>query len=351
MGEDGTMLKHNKVKNQQPPPDRSRAGSITGSSLVDVTFREREHSAVGTAKASHQEKRRAVRPTGARVSADDEALPSTLVGLGWSRARLLKEQDADTPAIRSRRPARRQGRGRWLLRLLILVPLVLGLIFGGHFLVTASYFQVQHIQIEGTRSEQLITAIQRLQLGGANIFLTNTSADTAQVEALPPVLSAAITRNLPDTLVVHVVERQPVLIWQVGSSAFHVDATGVLIDQTQQMNGLPVVSDEHQRDDNGKSFKPGGKIDPAIVQMARQLLERLPKEAGITSFSLRDTLDYGLVIVSADGWQARFGGPDDLDTKIKELAAILQLVKQQGQQLALIDIRFGFYPYYRLKGS
>lgn len=344
------MLKHNKAKNQQATPGRGRAGGITGSSLVDVTFHEREHTAVGAAKAARPVSR-VVRPVGARASAEDEPLPSTLIGLGWASARSLKEKDTETPAMRSRRPVRRSGRGRLLLRLLILVPLALGLIFGGHFLLTASYFQVQHIQIEGTRNEQLITAIQRLQLGGVNIFLANTSADAAQVEALPPVSSATVTRSLPDMLVVHVVERQPVLIWQVGSSAFQVDATGVLIDQVQQVNGLPVVSDEHQRDHNGYPFKPGGKIDPAMVQMARQLLERLPAEAGITSFSLHDTLDYGLVMVSADGWQARFGGPNDLDTKIKELTAILQLVKQQGQQLALVDVRFGYYPYYRLKGS
>lgn len=344
------MVKHNKAKNQQTFPGRGRAGGITGSSLVDVTFHEREHTAAGAAKAARPVGR-VVRPTGARASAEDEPLPSTLIGLGWASARSLKDKDAETPVMRSRRPVRRSGRGRWFLRLLILVPLVLGLIFGGHFLLTASYFQVQHIQIEGTRNEQLITAIQRLQLGGVNIFLANTGAEAAQVEALPPVSSATVTRSLPDTLVVHVVERQPVLIWQVGSSAFQVDATGVLIDQVQQVNGLPVVSDEHQRDHNGHPFKPGGKIDPAMVQMARQLLERLPAEAGITSFSLRDTLDYGLVMVSADGWQARFGGPDDLDTKIKELTAILQLVKQQGQQLALVDVRFGYYPYYRLKGS
>ena len=345
------MLKHAKAKNQQAPPESVRAGHIAGSSLVDVTFHEREHTAVDAAKASHQEKRRVVRPASARASVDDEPLPSTLIGLGWSSARSLKDKSADTPAIRTRRPARRSSRGRWLLRLLIWAPLALGLIFGGHFLLTASYFQVQHIQIEGTRNEQLITTIQQLQLGGANIFLANTSADAAQVEALPPVSSANVTRSLPDTLVVHVVERHPVLIWQVGSSTFQVDATGVLIDQVQQTNGLPVVSDEHQRDHNGQPFKPGEKIDPAMVQMARQLLERLPAEAGITSFSLHDTLDYGLVMVSADGWQARFGGPNDLDIKIKELTAILQLVKQQGQQLALVDVRFGFYPYYRLKGS
>lgn len=342
------MLKHNKTKNQPASLDRGRAGGITGSSLVDVTFREREHTA-GRLKAVHPA--RAARPAGARASAEEKPLPSTLIGLGWASARSLKDKDAETPVGRSRRPVRRSGRGRWLLRLLILVPLALGLIFGGHFLLTASYFQVQHIQIEGTRNEQLITAIQRLQLGGVNIFLANTGADAAQVEALPPVSSATVTRSLPDTLVVHVVERQPVLIWQVGSSAFQVDATGVLIDQVQQSNGLPVVSDEHQSDQNGRPFKPGGKIDPAMVQMARQLLERLPAEAGITSFSLHDTLDYGLVMVSADGWQARFGGPNDLDTKIKELTAILQLVKQQGQQLALVDVRFGYYPYYRLKGS
>jgi hypothetical protein len=73
-------------------------------------------------------------------------------------------------------------------------------------------------------------------------------------------------------------------------------------------------------------FKPGGKIVPAMVQMARQLLELLPTEASITSFSLHDTFDYRLVVASADGWQERFGGPDELDTRIKGLAVISQLV-------------------------
>ena len=85
--------------------------------------------------------------------------------------------------------------------------------------------------------------------------------------------------------------------------------------------------------------------------MAHQLLERIPTASGITRFTLSDTLAYGIVLNSADGWQARFGGPDSLDTKINELAAILQFIKQQGQQLALIDLRFGFYPYYRLKSQ
>ncbi len=269
-----------------------------------------------------------------------------MIGLSWARSGALKH--AQLPGASRRRPARSK-RERWIRRLLIAVPLLLAVVFGLHTLLTISYFEVHHVTVEGTRNGQIIAAIERLHLEGVNIFLADTSADAGRIKALPPVADASVTRNLPDTLLVHVVERQPVLIWQAGARLYSVDAGGTIIAQVQQTDGLPVVSDEHRSDQHGKPFAPGGKIDPKTIQMARQLLEQLPTASGITNFTLRDTLAYGMVLISQDGWQARFGGPDNLDTKITELTAILRLVRQQGQQLALVDLRFGFYPYYRLK--
>jgi cell division protein FtsQ len=269
-----------------------------------------------------------------------------MIGVGWARSGALKHAEMQASPKRRQPRSRRE---RWIRRMLIVVPLLLAIVFGLHTLLTIPYFEVQHITVEGTRNGQLIAAIQRLHLDGINIFLADTSADAAHIKTLPPIADASVTRNLPDTLLVHVVERQPVLIWQVGTNQYSVDAGGSIIAQVQHTGGLPVVRDEHTGDQHGKPFAPGGKIDPKIIQMARQLLEQVPTAIGITSFTLRDTLAYGVVLISADGWQARFGAPDNLENKIKELAAILQLVKQQGQQLALVDLRFGFYPYYRLK--
>ncbi len=271
-------------------------------------------------------------------------MPSTMIGLSWARSGAHLHAGSKRRVVRSRRE-------RWLRRALVVVPLVVSVAFGLHTLLTAPYFEVQQITIQGTRSGQVIAAIKRLHLTGVNIFLADTSADAAHIETLPPIAAASVTRSLPNTLLVRVVERQPVLIWQVGAVLYSVDAGGAIIAQVQQAGGLPVIRDEHSRDQDGHPFAPGGKIDPKIIQMARQLLEQVPTASGITSFTLRDTLAYGIVLISADGWQARFGGPDNLQNKINELAAILQLVRQQGQQLALIDLRFGYYPYYRLKGA
>ncbi len=271
-----------------------------------------------------------------------------MIGLSWARVGALKHADLRGPP--KRRPARSR-RARWLIRLFIAAPLLLAAIFGLHALFTASYFEVQHITIEGTRNPHIIAAIERLHLEGVNIFLADTSADAAHIKALPPVADASVTRSLPDTLLVHVVERQPVLIWQTGTALYSVDAGGAIIAQVQQADGLPIITDEHSRDLHGHPFAPGGKIDPQIVHMARQLLKQIPTASDITSFTLRDTIDYGIVLTSAEGWQARFGGPDHLDEKIEEFASILQLVRQQGQQLAFMDLRFGFYPYYRLKSQ
>lgn len=271
-----------------------------------------------------------------------------MIGLSWARSGALQHATLRGPP--RRRPARSR-RARWLRRLFFVVPPLLAASFGLYSLFTVPYFQVQHITVAGTRNGQILAAIQQVHLTGVNIFLADTSADAAHIKSLPPIADASVTRSLPDTLVVHVVERKPVLIWQVGDTLYSVDSGGAIIAQVQQVGSLPVVIDEHRLDQQSKPFTPGGKIDPKIVQMARQLLERISTASGITSFTLHDTLLYGIVLNSAEGWQARFGSPENLDTKINELVAILQFVRQQGQQVALIDLRFGFYPYYRLKSS
>lgn len=338
------FTRSSKAKKQQSAPNIAPTRASSERSLVDVTFSEQRRSQTRRARSA----RKPARPGGGATTALAEAQEqdSTLIGESWARLGALKHAGMRKATKRS--PPRSSG-VRWARRLLIVVTLLLALVFGVHTLLTAPYFQVRHIQIEGTRNGQLIAAIEQLHLTGVNIFLANISADAASIKTLPAVADVSITRTLPDTLLIHVVERQPVLIWQANSHLYSVDAGGAIIAQVQQPAGLPLVSDEHRYDQRGDLFAPGGKIDPKIIQMARQLLKQVPTTTGITSFTLRDTLAYGMVLTSADGWQARFGGPDNLENKIQELAAILQLVRQQGQQLALVDLRFGFYPYYRLK--
>lgn len=331
-----------KAKKQQSAQGSAPTRTVGESRLVDVTFSQQHRTQTGRSRGE----RKPARPV--TTVMEEAPMPSTLVGESWARLGALKHAEMRKGSKRS--PPRSTG-VYWARRLLIAVPLLLALVFGVHTILTAPYFQVQHLQVEGTQSAQLIAAIQRLHLTGVNIFLADTSADAAAIETLPAVADASVTRALPATLLVHVVERQPVLIWQANASLYSVDAGGAIIAQVPQAEGLPLVSDEHRYDQRGHLFAPGGKINPKIIQMARQLLKRVPTTTGITSFTLRDTLAYGIVLISPDGWLARFGGPDNLENKIQELAAILQLVRQQGQQLALVDLRFGFYPYYRLKSS
>jgi len=93
---------------------------------------------------------------------------------------------------------------------------------------------------------------------------------------------------------------------------------------------------------------PGSRVPTSLVGMVEQLAQRLPTEVHVTGFSLQYTAQYGVVVASAAGWQARFGGPEWLDLKIAELRSILHLVQAQGQHVALIDLRYGSHPYYRL---
>jgi cell division protein FtsQ len=274
-----------------------------------------------------------------------------MAGLGWARMRSLGQPrpPATPPDLLPNQARKRPQRRRWLWHVLWVVVLISGLLAGGIFLLNTAHFRIHHLSIRGTANPQILAGIGALHLEGENIFLANMRQDEARIQTLPAVASASVSRSLPDTLLIQVTERQPVLIWQVGSQQLSVDASGALIAQVQAPLSLPVVIDEHPLDRSGRPFAPGGKIDPALVKMARQLLERLPREPGISRFSLRETSAYGMVVNSADGWQARFGDPQDLDTKIQMLLAILRIAQQRQQPLALVDLRFGFYPYYRLQ--
>jgi cell division protein FtsQ len=285
-----------------------------------------------------------------------------MAGLGWKRARALGQPtrfdglpalELAQPLARQQPPRQRPARHRrWRWGALFFLALIAVLGAGISFLLTAPTFRIQQVLVQGTTNAQILASIQALHLEGANLFLADTAQAATRMQAIPAVADAHITRRFPDTLLVVLIERQPVLLWQVGSGLFSVDASGALIAQVPDVSTfplLPLISDDHPLDALGQPFAPGGKVDPAIVKMARQLLERLPREAGMTGFSLHETREYGMVVVSADGWQARLGDARDLDDKLALLVAILHLVQQRHQALALVDLRFSFSPYYRLQ--
>jgi POTRA domain-containing FtsQ-type protein len=307
--------------------------------------------------------RRRMRPDAAKPRTELPPLPGA------------RHLETDTPLI----PATAKRTAWWrrprVLALLV-TPLALGML--ALWAVTTPRFQVRTVRIEGTSDPQLIAAIRALPLGGCDVFRCDTAARRRAVVALPAVADAEVSAVLPDTLVVRVTPRQPALVWQADGQGIVLAADGVVLGTTRSNPAyaklsLPAMDDPQSALFAGRIPAPGQRIDPALVEMARQL-RRDATEVLRDGWTLRYSGDLGFVAERADGARALFGGPADAATavqpgagpaglgattpdaatagrgaarQIATLRALLDTLAKSGQRATLIDLRWGAHPYYR----
>jgi cell division protein FtsQ len=107
--------------------------------------------------------------------------------------------------------------------------------------------KVADIRVEGRETTDRRTIFAALGAGlGTPILRVDPVRARQQLEALPWVRSAAIERRLPDTLIVRLVERKPLALWQHNGKLDLIDRTGSVIPVTRldRFAKLPMVVGE-----------------------------------------------------------------------------------------------------------
>ena len=145
-----------------------------------------------------------------------------------------------------------------------------------------------------------------------------------RLRTLPTVADASIEVALPDTLRVRLVEREPIVVWQVGEPRFLVDADRVVFAEADAPIDLPVIDDRRAR-----PTRPTGRtrarrtprlplvadrdrrsLDPVDFDAATRLGSLRPADVGSGAAGLHVTIDddHGFgVDTGTDGWTASSG--------------------------------------------
>jgi POTRA domain-containing FtsQ-type protein len=270
---------------------------------------------------------------------------------------LPQQPHATHMPVRSGRQNARRG-SFWRRMLTIFTLLVMGIV-GGSFALSSTNFRVQQIDIMGTQNSRLVDSIQHLGIQGQNIFLLDVADLTTRIEALPMVASANLSKQLPNLVIINVVERTPVLLWQTQQGTFSVDSKGVVIATASDTTGVDhLMTVVDAREGAAQQVHPGALLNAPDIAFATQAFTHLQQFPGLTSFTLRYDVvprqgGHGsFIVVSSEGWLAYLGGADDtnpLDNRLIELQQILSLAQQKQLNLATIDLRFGLRPVYTLK--
>jgi cell division septal protein FtsQ len=187
------------------------------------------------------------------------------------------------------------------------------------YLLTANALTVQQLAIRGQSltSEQEIAA--RGGVMGHNIFTVDAQVVAERLTALPTVREAKVWGELPGRLVIHIVERQPAMVWQIGNERFLLDDSGMVMAQNppeETTRDLPAVAVR-----GIELPQVGGRVDAALIATLAQLVRRAP-EYGLPVAALDYSPQEGIVLRFDQQRQILFGTGERLEEKLAASAAV-----------------------------
>ncbi len=238
---------------------------------------------------------------------------------------------------------------KWLL-FAALVALPAG--FGGYAVATyalnSSRFNLispDDIVVEGNRFVTRDEVLSALGLplagrreGGVNVFGLSLEEKRRQVESLPWVRSASLTRAFPHRLAVHIVERTPVAFVNLSGRVKLVDGEGVLMEKPEKatfdfpvLEGLEAVSEAADRRARLALY----------LDFMRQLADEVSSSGWMVSeVDLADADDLRAVIVQGrETIHVHFGYNDFLQ-RFHDFLALLPEMRKTDARIDSVDLRY-----------
>lgn len=228
-------------------------------------------------------------------------------------------------------------------QILLILAILAGMGTLGYLVYDSPFLKVDKVTMIGNQhfKPEDISAISGLI--GQNILTIDTGAIARAIEQVPLVKRVVVSRQFTaQELVVLIEERQPSAIWQVKGAKYLVDDEGVVFQQAASAANMTTITDM-----DGKSLELGTRIDPRVIQLALKLTEALPLEMGTSAKSFEYLRHGGLVVITEQGWRARFGDGDDFEFKMATWKAILEKTSQTKLKANHVDLRFGTRPFFR----
>jgi cell division septal protein FtsQ len=220
-------------------------------------------------------------------------------------------------------------RRRRLLALALLVPIAIAM--AAWAFTYTPVFDAKHVRVEGAVSLRPDDVRSLAQIDpSTNVFHLQPDAVTARLLTDPWIASATVDKDLPDTVVLTVVERRPVGVIDTAGAHSVLASDGTVLPASaatgQAPGALPTVQ------------AGSGAPDDAQRAAAAALLSALDPvvEQRVTELTVGQDLSETLTL--RDGVTVDAGTPGEEAAKATALRAVLRWANAGSHSLATIDV-------------
>jgi len=203
-----------------------------------------------------------------------------------------------------------------------------------YILVRSSIFEVREIRVSGNNilTEENIVSISGIN-PGENIFKLNLKETAQRFTGIPLIKSVNLSRRLPSTVEIRVVERRACALLPVDSGFIQVDDEGVCLQKGDiQVNQLPVITGI-----KADIPAPGERIQSETLISALAVVKEL-SAALLTQLSEINVSEDMAVAYTLDRIQCRFGTTDDIKQKGEVLEKLLNELNTKDKIIEYIDL-------------
>lgn len=230
-----------------------------------------------------------------------------------------------------------------MLKLMLAVTLGLLAYLGYRTAVSASFFKVKTVDVDGTSRasrEEIRAAV--LRLSNAGVWQADLEVIAKELRELPWVRDAVVTRVLPSGLRVRVTEREQRVIARTGGGKLvWVDDEGVLLGTAS-----PGEEDFFIRGIDESRTLEAAKRNSARVNVAREL-SREWAQAGLTKrvseINLEDLDDVRVQLAGQDADIEVRLGKEDFPKRFRQALEVLdaQRLTPRGPYITFVDVSQG----------
>jgi cell division protein FtsQ len=253
---------------------------------------------------------------------------------------------ADRRFLRAQvKPGRRHAPWRTWLRLAVVAGLAVALAGVATWTVVtvlrAPALRISRIEVSGTEHLSKTDVLALLNgLRGQNILRVRLDEYRRRVLASPWVADATISRSLPATVVVRIVERRPMAIGRAGETLFLVDDQGDEIDEYGPRYAdfdLPIVDGLARgtaRADDGNRRRV-----QLVARLMADVRARPELATRISQVDVSDPRD-AVVMVDEDTARVRLGDERFLE-RLQSYVELAPTLHSEVPAIEYVDLRFG----------